>query len=106
MVTKLFACFVAGALLIPAAALGKDGKATQPDASEWKSAGELPLPPVPYLETIPWVSSEAARPGQKVDRLLGPDLNTLKLALDKDSPLTTRYSSMRRGAGPARRVEK
>ena len=107
MVTKLVACVVAGALLIPAAAFGNDGnRAIQPRASEWKSAGALPLPPIPYLETIPWLSTEATGPRQKVDQLLGPDLDTLKFALDKDAPLTTRYSSMRRGAGPAGRWEK
>jgi hypothetical protein len=30
--------------------------------------------------------------------LLGPDLDTLKVALDKDAPMTTRNSLMRMGA--------
>ena len=107
MVAKLLACTVAGALLIPAAAFGKDGNmATQPRALEWKSAGALPLPPIPYLETIPWLSTQATAPRQKVDQLFGPDLDTLKFALDRDAPLTTRYSSMRRRAEPAGRPEK
>ena len=90
MIAKLFACVVGGALLIPAAALGKDGNV------EWNSAGALSLPPIPYLETIPWLSTEASAPRLKVDQLLGPDLETLKFALDRDAPLTTRYSSMPR----------
>jgi hypothetical protein len=99
MVTKLFACVVAGALLLPAAAFGKDGNtATQWRAPEGKQARALPLPPIPYLETIPWLSTEDTGPRQKVDQLLGPDLDTLKVALDKDAPMTTRNSSMRTGA--------
>jgi hypothetical protein len=96
MVTRLFACVVAGTLLIPAAAFGKDGNmATKPRAPEWKSAGALPLQPIPYLDTIPRLSTEVTGPRLKVDQLLGPDLDTLKFALDRDA-LTTRYSSMRR----------
>ena len=79
MATKLFACVVAGARLILPAAFSKDGNtATQPRVLEWKSAGALPLPPIPYLEAIPWLSTEATGQGQKVDRLLGPDLDTLR----------------------------
>jgi hypothetical protein len=100
MVTKLFACVVAGAVLLPAAAFGKDGHtATQWRASGWKQARALPLPPIPYLETIPWLSTEDTGPRQKVDQPLGPDLDTLKVALDRDAPMTTRNSSMRVGAG-------
>jgi hypothetical protein len=63
MVTKLFACVVAGALLLPVAALGKDGNtATQWRAPEGKQVRALPLPPIPYLETIPWLSTEDTGP--------------------------------------------
>ena len=103
MVTKLFPCILAGALLMPAAAFGKDGTVA-PRLSALPLP--LPLPPIPYLETIPWLSTEANGPRQKVDQLLGPDLDTLKLALHRGSPLTTRYSSMPRRAGPAGRPEK
>ena len=97
MVTKLFACAVAGALLFAQAAFAKDGNTAAQSRAEWKQAGALPLPPIPYLETIPWLSTEETGPRQKVDQLLGPDLDTLKVALDKNAPLTTRYSSMRTG---------
>ena len=100
MIAKLFACVVAGVLLLPVAAFGKDGNtAGQSRASGWKQTSALPLPPIPYLETIPWLSTQATGQGQKVDQLLGPDFDTLKVALDKDAPMTTRYSSMRTGAG-------
>jgi hypothetical protein len=89
MITKLLAGVTAGALLIPAVAFGKDGNV-------WKSSGAVPFPPIPYVETIPWLSTEATGPRQKVDQLLGPNFDMLKLALDKDGSLTTRYSSMPR----------
>jgi len=98
MVTKLFACAVAGALLFPQAAFAKDGSTATQSRAEWKQAGTLPLPPIRYLQTIPWLSTEETGPRQKVDQLMGPDLDTLKVALDRNAPLTTRYSSMRTGA--------
>ena len=107
MVAKLVACAVAGALLVPAGAFGREGNTTtQSRTLEWKSAGALPLPPIPHLETIPWLSTEVTGPRLKVDQLLGPDLDTLKFALDRDAPLTTRDSSLRGRAGPAWRPEK
>ena len=101
MVAKLFACVVAFALLLPQAAFGKDGEAAKQPASEWKSAGGLPLPPIPYLETIPWLTAQADDgQRQKADQSRGPDLDMLKLATGNDAPLTTRYSSMRGAAAP------
>src|SRR5215210_7973244 len=83
MVTKLFACAVAGALLFPQAAFAKDGSTATQSRAQWKQAGTLPLPPIPYLETIPWLSTEETGPRQKVDQLLGPDLDTLKVGSTK-----------------------
>src|SRR3954467_11975196 len=83
MVTKLFACAVAGALLFPQASFAKNGSTATQSRAEWKQAGALPLPPIPYLETIPWLSTEETGPRQKVDQLLGPNLDTLKVALEK-----------------------
>ena len=100
MVTKLFACAVAAALLLPQAAFGKDGASAKQEASKWDSADALPLPRIPYLETIPWLIAQADGQGQKVAQLRGPDLDTLRLATGNDAPLITRYSSMRGGPAP------
>ena len=101
MVTKLFAWDVAGALLIPAAATGHDGNSADRPLLNRKSAGPAPLPAIPYPETIRWLSVEATGPGQKVDQLRGPSVDQLKFALDMDSTLVTRDSSLRGRAGPA-----
>ena len=100
MITKLFACAAAAALLLPQAASGKDGEAAKQPASEWKSSGELPLPPIPYLETIPWLTAQADSQPEKVDQVRGPDLDMLKLTTGYDAPLITRCSSMRGEEAP------
>jgi hypothetical protein len=100
MLTKLSACVVAAALILPQAAFGNDGEAAKQPASEWKSVGALPLPPIPHLETIPWLTAQADGQHQKADPSRGPDLDTLMLATGKDAALTTRYSSMQGRAAP------
>ena len=100
MVTKLFACAVVAALLLPQAAFGKDGEAKLSPGSEWKSAGGLPLPPVPHLETIPWLAAQADSQRPNGGHVRGLDLATLKLAIGDEAPLVTRYSSMRGAAAP------
>src|SRR4051812_38213133 len=98
MLTKFSACVVAAALMLPQAAFGNDGEAEK--QAEWKSAGALPLPPIPDLETIPWLTAQADGQHQKADPSRGPDLDTLMLATGKEAALMTRYSSMRGGATP------
>jgi hypothetical protein len=62
MTKELFALLMAGAL--------------RPNASQ-SAAGEfLPLPPVPHLDTMPWVNSAPASEGLKIDTLFGPKLDT------------------------------
>ena len=38
----------------------------------------LPLPPIPYLETMPWLVREPAPKGFRIDRLLGPKFEMLR----------------------------
>ena len=49
----------------------------------------LPLPPIPYLETMPWLVREPAPKGIKIDRLLGPKFEMMRqdVAGGKDSGL-------------------
>jgi len=96
MLAKLLVGVIAGTLLIPAGAFGRDDKVAATRLRELKSAGALPLRSIPYLETIPWLRTNASGSGPKVDQSLRPNFETLTVALDKDQPLTTRYSSMPR----------
>jgi hypothetical protein len=38
----------------------------------------LPLPPIPHLETMPWLVREPAPKGFKIDRLLGPKFEMMR----------------------------
>jgi hypothetical protein len=40
-----------------------------PTRGSWNA---LPLPPIPYLETMPWLLQERAPKGLKIDTLLAP----------------------------------
>ena len=57
------------AMLLPAAAWGMDS-AFKPTTDR---AGQvLPLPPIPYLESMQWMSWKPSQPLLRIDTLLGP----------------------------------
>jgi hypothetical protein len=60
MTHTLFACLVAGALVIPQAVIAGDAPAPQ--------EATLALPPIPYIETIPWLA--AGKPKKTIDARL------------------------------------
>jgi hypothetical protein len=71
------AAAIAAALLVPTTIKVSGSEA----ASRVERAGPilkraswdaLPLPPIPYLETMPWLVREPAPRSFKIDRLLGP----------------------------------
>jgi hypothetical protein len=83
MTKGLFALLVAGTLTVPhiASALGNDATvglggqgANRAQAESWAA---LSLPPVPHLETMPWLTSGSLLRGPKIDTLLGPRIDTL-----------------------------
>ena len=83
MTKGLCTLLVAGSLTVPhiTAALGNDATvglgsqgAHRSQAEIW---GALPLPPVPHLETMPWLTSRSFLKGPKVDLLLGPNIENL-----------------------------
>jgi hypothetical protein len=83
MTKRLFALLLAGTLLVPliSPALGSEstvGLGTpRHDPLQGSSWGAFTLPPVPYLDTMPWLKSGSALKGPKIDILLGPKLKTL-----------------------------
>ena len=83
MTAKTFAWVLAGALMVQQAASAND--ATPVPATGFAMAGSLnalPLPPVPHLETIPWLAGGGSQARQKVDILLGPKFETVQFAFD------------------------
>jgi hypothetical protein len=70
-------------------ALAAHGKPVRPRAS-WDG---LPLPPVPHLDTMPWLNSGSAIRGPKMDILLGPQLETVGPFLVQPSIMATQVWS-------------
>jgi hypothetical protein len=83
MTAKMFAWVLAGALMVPQAASAND--ATLAPAAGSAKAGSLnalPLPPIPHLDTIPWLAGGGAQARQEVDILLGPKFETVQFTFD------------------------
>jgi hypothetical protein len=99
MTKTLFALLVAGSLTVPPvgpalsndATAGLGGKGTNRAQSEWAA---LPLPPVPHLETMPWLTSGSLVRGPKIDMLLGPKIETLGPFLVAPSTPPRQFSSI------------
>jgi hypothetical protein len=47
----------------------------------------LPLPPIPYLETMPWLVRERTPTGFKIDTLLGPKFELMQAEVAGGAPL-------------------
>ena len=81
MMKKLLALSLAGILVAPPVGLASesalnDGKASQTAAA---FSGELPLPPVPYLDTMPWINFDWKSKGPQIDTLLLPPSDVLTI---------------------------
>jgi hypothetical protein len=83
MTKKLFALLLAGTLMVPhiTPALGNDSTVgvgmRRGGASSVQPWNDLRLAPVPYLETMPWLTYGSAAKDSKVDMPWGPKLETL-----------------------------
>jgi hypothetical protein len=106
MTKGLFALLLAGTLMVPhiTPALGDEGTVGlrvpgqhPSQAGSWEA---LPLPPVPHLETMPWLSAGSLLTGPKVEVLLGPKIETLGPFLLGPSIPPTRFSSTTTAPGP------
>jgi hypothetical protein len=102
MTKGLFALLVAGSLTIPhmTPALGNDATvglggrgANRPPVESWAA---LSLPPVPHLETMPWLTSGSLLRGPKIDTLLGPKIESLGPFLVAPSIPPRQFSSLHR----------
>ncbi|MCA1363853.1 hypothetical protein I6F14_36335 [Bradyrhizobium sp. IC3069] len=73
----------AGLSLVPIAAFGAESPG--PAAKTADSFERLALPPIPYLDTMPWSSWDRGSPTMKVDTLL-PVLGPSGIRLDLTPP--------------------
>src|SRR5687767_507431 len=96
MSTRLFALLLVGGL-IPQAVAAKDVATApiNPQAARWTA---LPLPAIPHLDTIPWLSASGSQEQcQKIDMLLGPKFESLQFGFDqRDRPMHIRDANMHR----------
>jgi hypothetical protein len=72
MMKGLLALSLAGALVAPQLALASKSKFE--DQGERQASRGLPLPPIPYLDTMPWINLGLEK-GPRIDTLLRPDLH-------------------------------
>jgi hypothetical protein len=111
MTKRLFAMLLAGTLLVPliSPALGNEstvGLGTPGhDRLQGSSWGAFTLPPVPYLDTMPWLKSGSALKGPKVDILLDPKLEPLGPLLGQPAIPTAHTSSSWQSFEPSTSTE-
>ncbi|MBH5397537.1 hypothetical protein HZZ13_06985 [Bradyrhizobium sp. CNPSo 4010] len=74
----------AGLSLVPFAAFGAESAGAAAKTAD--SFERLALPPIPYLDTMPWSSWERGSPTMKVDTLLSPVLGPSGIRLDLTPP--------------------
>jgi hypothetical protein len=69
---------------MPSVAYGNEGpRPTPKPASAFE---QISLPPIPYLQTMPWLDWEPGTAITKVDRLLSPVLGPSGIRLDPAAP--------------------
>lgn len=77
MMERLFALVLASALVAPQTATASESAFSNDGASKSATgiSGNLPLPPIPYLDTMPWIGFGAESKSPGIGTLLMPDLN-------------------------------
>ena len=92
----LLALSLAGALVAPQLALASESRFDDDGKRQTSIPGGLPLPPIPYLDTMPWINLGMEK-GPKIDTLLRPELylspasNNLEVAnIKQQAPLRTK----------------
>jgi hypothetical protein len=81
MMERLFALMLAGALVAPQAATASESEFSNDGARKTAArfSGNLPLPPIPYLDTMPWIGfgAESKAPGNATLLMPGFDVPTI-----------------------------
>ncbi len=74
---------LAAVLLAPMSIRADGGESLQPGAPALKASSwnVLPLPPIPHLDTMPWLVREPTQKRFKIDTLLAPNFAIMGPAL-------------------------
>jgi hypothetical protein len=90
MMERLLALLLAGALVAPQVGLASESELHGGGVGQATTASgfaeNLPLPPIPYLDTMPWMNFGSESKGPTVDTLLPP--NFVVPAIPKNSAFT------------------
>jgi hypothetical protein len=109
MMTKGLSTLVVAVLVIPpiSPALGQStvGLAARPVNISNEAWQALPLPPVPHLESMPWLQSDVPITGLSNHSLLGPKLDTLGPFLLQPKIPPTRVTSSSQSFDPRAKNE-
>jgi hypothetical protein len=76
MMERLLAFLLAGALVAPQIGMASESGFNDESGRQAvsKFPEKLPLPPVPYLDTMPWINLEVQTKWRGIDTLLPPDV--------------------------------
>jgi len=80
VVRPLLTALLASALAMPSVAAR--GMSSAPKSAAAKSNGVLPLPPIPHLESTPWMQWNATAPMLRIDTLMAPVITPLGILQD------------------------
>jgi hypothetical protein len=77
MMERVLALLLAGTLVAPQTSLASESGLNDDGARQATSKfpDKLPLPPVPYLDTIPWIDLGSASKAPGIDILMQPEFN-------------------------------
>jgi hypothetical protein len=74
MMKGLLALSLASGLVAPQFALAIESRLDDEGPRQASISRGLPLPPIPYLDTLPWINLGLEK-GPRIDTLLRPDLH-------------------------------
>jgi len=104
MTKRLFALLLAGSLMVPhiTPALGQStvGLAARPDNSSKEAWDAMHFPPVPHLDTMPWLKSGITLQDPNSQNPIAPKLDTLGPFLVQPEIPPTHFTSNSKSFGP------
>ena len=88
MKERLLAVLLAGALVAPQANVARERTLNDSDTGQTASEpGRIPLPPIPYLEAMPWLMWKNGGAGLlKIDTLLAPTITPSGIIIKPRNP--------------------
>jgi len=87
IIQRLMTALLASALTLPSIAAW--GMESSPEQTVARAADMLRLPPIPYLDSMPWMNWKESAPTLRIDTLMSPSVTpwgVLRSPRDMNSP--------------------